>query len=97
MKLSRMEYAAVKRVAKNVKPLLSKIKRLQEKQMSLQYEIESLMNEINLYEAPIKEKYGVDSDTILNFAGDIPETAEPQISEDNEPSEGKNKPQLIFQ
>lgn len=97
MKLSRMEYAAVKRVAKNVKPLLSKIKRLQEKQMSIQYEIDSLMNEVNLYEAPVKEKYGVDSDTILNCAGDIPETAEPQISEDNEPSENKNKPQLIFQ
>ena len=73
MKLSRMEYAAVKRVAKNVKPLLSKIKRLQEKQMSLQNEIESLMNEVNLYEAPIKEKYGVDSDTILNYEGAIPE------------------------
>lgn len=73
MKLSRMEYAAVKRVAKNVKPLLSKIKRLQEKQMSLQYEIESLRNEVNLYEAPVKEKYGVDSDTILNYAGDVPE------------------------
>lgn len=97
MKLSRMEYAAVKRVAKNVKPLLSKIKRLQEKQMSLQYEIDSLMNQVNLYEAPVKDKYGVDSETILNFAGDIPETAEPQISEGNEPSESKNKPQLIFQ
>lgn len=74
MKLSRMEYAAVKRVAKNVKPLLTKIKRLQEKQMSLQNEIDSLMNEVNLYEAPVKEKYGVDSDTILNHAGDVPDT-----------------------
>lgn len=76
MKLSRMEYAAVKRVAKNVKPLLSKIKRLQEKQMSLQYEIDSLMSQVNLYEAPVKEKYGVDSETILNYDGDVPETQE---------------------
>lgn len=76
MKLSRMEYAAVKRVAKNVKPLLSKIKRLQEKQMELQNEIESLMNQVNLYEAPVKEKYGVDSETILNYDGDVPETQE---------------------
>lgn len=76
MKLTRMEYAAVKRVAKNVKPLLSKIKRLQEKQMELQNEIESLMNQVNLYEAPVKEKYGVDSETILNYAGDIPEIQE---------------------
>lgn len=100
MKLSRMEYAAVKRVAKNVKPILTKIKKLQEKQMSLQYEIDSLMNEVNLYEAPIKEKYGVDSDTILNFAGDIPETEEKNqsSSETQETSEDKDKkPQLIFQ
>lgn len=76
MKLSRMEYAAVKRVAKNVKPLLSKIKRLQEKQMELQNEIESLMNQVNLYEAPVKEKYGVDSETILSYAGDVPEVQE---------------------
>ena len=76
MKLSRMEYAAVKRVAKNVKPLLSKIKRLQEKQMELKNEIESLMYQVNLYEAPIKEKYGVDSETILNYAGDVPEIQE---------------------
>lgn len=80
MKLTRMEYAAVKRIAKNVKPLLTKIKRLQEKQMSLQNEIEVLMNEVDLYEAPVKEKYGVDSDTILNFAGDIPEIEETQTS-----------------
>lgn len=80
MKLSRMEYAAVKRVAKNVKPLLSKIKKLQEKQMSLQYEIESLMNEVNLYEAPVKDKYGVDSETILNYSGDVPEVQEDETN-----------------
>lgn len=80
MKLTRMEYAAVKRVAKNVKPLLTKIKKLQEKQMELQYEVEALMKEVDLYEAPVKEKYGVDSETILNYAGDVPEVQEDETS-----------------
>lgn len=81
MKLTRMEYAAVKRVAKNVKPLLTKIKKLQEKQMSLQYEVEALMKEVDLYEAPVKERFGVDSSTILDYAGDIPEVEDTEASD----------------
>ena len=64
--LTRMELAAVKRVAANTKSLKSKVLKLNEKIAELTAQRDAYLNEIDMWEAPIITKYGYLVDDIIS-------------------------------
>lgn len=77
MKLTRMEMAAVKSVAKITKPLYNKLGKLEAKRDALQQEIDDLLAQIEKWEYPITSRYGCLPNEIINNDGSIPEAARP--------------------
>ena len=77
MKLTRMEMAAVKSVAKITKPLYNKLGKLEAKRDALHQEIDSLLEQIEKWEYPITSKYGYLPNEIIDNGGIVPETIEP--------------------
>lgn len=91
MELNRFAMAAVKRTAQNVKSLNTKKSKLIAKIEALQSEVDFLDNEINIWETPIKEKFGFTSTEILNGEADkVMEDANPSTIEEM-PEEGFNE------
>lgn len=77
MKLTRMEMAAVKSVAKITKPLYNKLGKLEAKRDALQQEIDDLLAQIEKWEYPITSRYGCLPNEIINNDGSIPEAVRP--------------------
>lgn len=80
--LSKFELAAVKRTAASVKPLLNKVKKLEEKKVALEQEISQIHTLINQWEAPVLTMTGgFTSSQVLNGEMDsFVATAEETIS-----------------
>lgn len=70
MELSRYELAAVKKTAQIIKPKRAKICKLLAKREEINRQIDSLQNEIDLWEAPIITKHGYSSEQILSGEAD---------------------------
>ena len=70
MKLSRYEIAAIKKTAQITKPKRAKMAKLIAKRDALDNEINTLQNEIDLWEAPIITKHGYSSEQILSGEAD---------------------------
>ena len=64
--LTRMELAAVKRVAANTKSLRGKVEKLNAKIAELQTMKATYLNEIAMWESPITAKYGYSVEEILD-------------------------------
>ena len=64
--LTRMELAAVKRIAANTKSLRTKVEKLNAKIAELSETKATYLNEIAMWESPIVEKYGYTVDQILD-------------------------------
>lgn len=64
--LTRMELAAVKRVAANTKSLRTKVEKLNAKITELITTRDTLLDEISRWEYPIKTKYGYSVEEILD-------------------------------
>lgn len=71
--LTRMELAAVKRVAANTKSLRGKVEKLNAKIAELQTMKATYLNEIAMWESPITAKYGYSVEEILNGTYLLPE------------------------
>lgn len=70
MELSRYELAAVKKTAQIIKPKRAKMAKLIAKREEINRQIDSLQNEIDLWEAPIITKHGYSSEQILSGEAD---------------------------
>lgn len=70
--LTRMELAACKRVAANTKSLKTKLAKLTAKIEELKNQQVAYLKEIEMWEAPIMEKYGYSVDEILDGTYLIP-------------------------
>lgn len=66
MELTKFEKAAVKRTAQNVKMLRNKLAKVQAKIDCITEEKNAIEQEIELWETPIKTKYGYTSEQILS-------------------------------
>ena len=69
MELTKFEKAAVKRTAQNVKMLRNRLAKVQARIDSIIEEKNAIEQEIDLWETPIKTKYGYTSEQILS--GDL--------------------------
>lgn len=73
--LSRFELAAIKRTAQNVKSMLKKRDKLEEKQAEITQELNDINNMIDMWEEPIKKMTGgFTSEQVLN--GEMEESQE---------------------
>ena len=70
--LTRMELAAVKRIAANTKSLRTKVEKLNAKIAELETMRNTYLSEIKVWESPIVEKYGYSVDEILDGTYLIP-------------------------
>ena len=66
MELTKFEKAAVKRTAQNVKMLRNRLAKVQARIDSIVEEKNAIEQEIDLWETPIKTKYGYTSEQILS-------------------------------
>lgn len=74
--LTRLELAAVKRVAANTKGLRGKVEKLNAKIAELQTTKATYLNEIAMWESPITAKYGYSVEEILDGSYLLPENCE---------------------
>ena len=74
--LTRMELAAVKRIAANTKSLRTKVEKLNAKIAELETMRNTYLSEIKVWESPIVEKYGYSVDEILDGTYLIPTCTE---------------------
>ena len=74
--LTRMELAAVKRIAANTKSLRNKVEKLNAKIAELKTMRDTYLSEIKVWESPIVEKYGYSVDEILDGTYLIPTCTE---------------------
>ena len=77
--LTRMELAAVKRVAANTKSLRGKVEKLNAKIAELQTTKATYLNEIAMWESPITAKYGYSVEEILDGKYLIPTCNEEEM------------------
>lgn len=77
--LTRMELAAVKRIAANTKSLRTKVEKLNVKIAELETMRNTYLSEIKVWESPIVEKYGYSVDEILDGTYLIPTCNEEEI------------------
>jgi hypothetical protein len=100
--LTRMELAAVKRVAANTKSLRGKVEKLNAKIAELQTMKATYLNEIAMWESPIVDKYGYTVDQILDGSylipscdEELPESISIEEELDVEAFEGYTNPSTI--
>lgn len=70
IKIDKFSMASVKRTAKTVKPLRKKVEMLDRKVSELMEQRKEILKEIELWEAPIIQKFGYSSDQILSGAAE---------------------------
>lgn len=66
MELTKFERAAVKRTAQNVKILRNKLAKVQDRIDKITGEKTAIEQEIELWETPIRTKFGYTSEQLLN-------------------------------